>query len=45
MLYLNKLDNRICGKIPTVTSVQSCVDRKFANNTATKHRLMQELSL
>ena len=32
MLPFNKLDDRISGKILTVTSVQSCVDRKFENH-------------
>jgi hypothetical protein len=32
MLSFNKLANGICGKIPRITSVSSCVDREFANH-------------
>jgi hypothetical protein len=45
MLFFLKPNNRNCGKMLMVTSVQSCDDRKSENNTTAKHRQMQEPKL
>jgi hypothetical protein len=42
MLFFLKLNNPHCGKMLTVTSVHTCDDKKFENNTATKHRQIEE---
>ena len=44
MLSFAKLDNRDCGKMLTVTSVQSCDDRKYGNNSAINQRRIREQS-
>jgi hypothetical protein len=45
MLFFLKPYNRYRGKMLTVTSVQSCDDRKSDNDTTAKHRQMQEPKL
>ena len=45
MLFFLKPNNRNCGKMLMVTSVQSCDDRKSENKTTAKHRQMQEPKL
>jgi hypothetical protein len=42
MLSFAKLNNRNCGKMLTVTSVQNCDDRKSGNNSAINQRRMRE---
>jgi hypothetical protein len=42
MLFFPKLNNRNCGKMLTVTSVQDCDDRKSDDSTAIKQRGVQE---
>jgi hypothetical protein len=42
MLFFLKRNSPYCGKMLTVTSVQSCDDRISENNSAAKHRQMQE---